>query len=53
MKSITVSQLNRYIARVLSTDPILMEVAVKGEISRITRHSSGNWFFDLRTAEAR
>ncbi len=48
MKSITVSQLNRYIARVLSTDPILMEVAVRGEISRITRHSSGNWFFDLK-----
>ena len=48
MKPITVSQLNKYISRVLSTDPILMEVAVKGEISRITRHSSGNWFFDLK-----
>ena len=25
-----------------------MTVAVKGEISRMTRHSSGNWFFDLK-----
>lgn len=47
-KSITVSQLNKYIARVLSTDPILMSVAVKGEVSRITKHGSGNWFFDLK-----
>ena len=48
VKTITVTQLNKYISRVLSTDPILMSVAVKGEISRITRHSSGNWFFDLK-----
>ena len=47
-RSITVTQLNKYIGRVLSTDPILMNVAVKGEVSRITRHSSGNWFFDLK-----
>jgi len=53
MKSITVSQLNRYIARVISTDPILMDVAVKGEISRITRHSSGNWFFDLKDSSSK
>ena len=52
-KSITVSQLNRYIARVLSTDPILMSVAVKGEVSRITKHGSGNWFFDLKDSDSR
>ena len=48
VKPISVSQLNRYIARVLGTDPILSALSVSGEISGLTRHSSGHWYFDLK-----
>ena len=52
-KTITVSQLNRYIGRILSTDALLMNVAVSGEISRITRNQSGHWYFDLKDSTSR
>ncbi|MBQ9891320.1 MAG: exodeoxyribonuclease VII large subunit [Firmicutes bacterium] len=48
VKPISVSQLNRYIARVLGTDPILSGLSVSGEISGLTKHSSGHWYFDLK-----
>lgn len=47
-KAVTVSQLNSYINRVLSTDPILMNVSVCGEIANLTKHSSGHWYFSLK-----
>lgn len=53
IKPITVSQLNRYVARILSTDPILGNVSVKGEISNLKYHGSGNIFFSLKDAESR
>ncbi len=48
MKAVSVSQLNSYIGRVLSTDPILCNIAVKGEISNLTYHSSGHIYFSLK-----
>ena len=48
MKPITVSQLNRYIGRILQTDPILGNVSVKGEISNIKYHSTGHVYFTLK-----
>ena len=45
IKPITVSQLNRYISRILSTDPILGNVSVRGEISNLKYHGTGNIFF--------
>ena len=53
MKSVTVSQLNSYVNRILSTDPILCNIAVKGEISNLTKHSSGHWYFSLKDADSR
>ena len=53
IKPITVSQLNRYVARILSTDPILGNVSVKGEISNLKYHGTGNIFFSLKDAESR
>jgi len=50
MKPITVSQLNRYIGRILQTDPILGNVSVKGEISNIKYHSTGHVYFTLKDA---
>ena len=52
-KAVSVSQLNRYIGRVLSTDPILSSLCVSGEISGLKRHSSGHWYFDLKDEESR
>ena len=48
VKAISVSQLNRYISRILQTDPLLSNVCVKGEISGLKKHSSGHWYFDLK-----
>ena len=48
MKPVSVSQLNSYIKRVLSTDPILGNVTVCGEVSNLTKHSSGHWYFALK-----
>ena len=48
LKAVSVSQLNSYINRVLSTDPVLINVSVCGEISNLTKHSSGHWYFSLK-----
>lgn len=48
MKPISVSQLNSYIKRVLVTDPILGNITVTGEVSNLTKHSSGHWYFALK-----
>lgn len=53
IKPITVSQLNRYISRILSTDPILGNVSVRGEISNLKYHGTGNIFFSLKDAGSR
>ena len=52
MKAVSVSQLNSYVGRILSTDPILCNIAVKGEVSNLTKHSSGHWYFSLKDSEA-
>ena len=53
MKAVSVSQLNSYVGRILSTDPILCNIAVKGEVSNLTKHSSGHWYFSLKDAQSR
>lgn len=47
LKPVTVSQLNEYISRILSTDPLLGNISVKGEISNLKYHSSGHVYFSL------
>lgn len=53
MKPVKVSQLNSYIKRVLSTDPILGNISVIGEISSIKYHGSGHVYFSLKDESAR
>ncbi len=47
MNPITVSQLNDYLARIVSTDPLLSRVTVKGEASGVKYHSSGHVYFSI------
>ena len=48
IKPVSVTQLNGYLKRILSSDPILMNLSVVGEISNLTKHSSGHWYFSLK-----
>ncbi|GAB6108865.1 exodeoxyribonuclease VII large subunit [Fusibacter bizertensis] len=48
MKAFTVSEVTRYIKRLLSTDPIINNVIIEGEISNYIRHSSGHAYFTLK-----
>ena len=50
LKPVTVSQLNGYIKRVLSSDPLLGNLAVAGEISNLKRHNNGHIYFSLKDA---
>lgn len=47
LKPVSVSQLNDYISRVLTTDPLLGNISVVGEISNLKYHSSGHVYFSI------
>ena len=44
----TVSELNSYIKHLLTNDPHLGQIWVRGEISNLTKHSSGHYYFTLK-----
>jgi len=48
----TVSQLNNYIKHILSSDPQMNEVWVRGEISNLTKHSSGHYYFTIKDRDS-
>ncbi|ASW42690.1 exodeoxyribonuclease VII large subunit [Clostridium isatidis] len=48
MKTLTVTELNNYIKRILDNDFILNNLLVKGEISNLKYHSSGHIYFSLK-----
>lgn len=48
MKTLTVSEVNNYIKRILDSDFILNNIVVKGEISNLKYHSSGHIYFSLK-----
>lgn len=53
LKPVKVSQLNKYIGRVMQTDPILGNVSVIGEISNLKYHSTGHVYFTLKDDASR
>lgn len=53
MKAFSVTEINRYIKRMLSTDPILNQVVIVGEISNFVRHSSGHAYFTLKDEQSK
>ena len=48
-----VSDLNEYVRRMLSADPMLRSIRIRGEISNFKAHSSGHWYFTLKDDQAR
>ena len=47
---LSVTQLNRYVKGRLDSDPYLGSVAVRGELSNYTKHTSGHHYFTLKDA---
>ena len=50
--TLTVSELNGYIKRLIDGDRILNAVTVRGEISNFVNHRSGHLYFSLKDAES-
>ncbi|MDD3225450.1 MAG: exodeoxyribonuclease VII large subunit [Clostridium sp.] len=48
IKTLTVSELNNYIKKIIDSDFILQNTLVKGEISNFKIHSSGHVYFSLK-----
>ncbi|MFC2662558.1 MAG: exodeoxyribonuclease VII large subunit [Eubacterium sp.] len=53
LKPVTVSELNRYLSRIIETDPILSMASVRGEISAPRRSASGHLYFTLKDESSR
>lgn len=50
--ALSVSQLNEYVKALMDSDPVLSEIAVRGEISNFKLHySSGHMYFSLKDAK--
>ncbi|AOY77069.1 exodeoxyribonuclease VII large subunit [Clostridium formicaceticum] len=50
VKTLTVSEISHYIKRLLTSDPILCNIHVEGELSNFKLHSSGHLYFTLKDA---
>ncbi len=50
---LSVSELNKYISRLLSSDEVLSDVFVQGEISNFKHHSSGHLYFSLKDDDSK
>lgn len=48
LRALDISEANSYIKRILSNDPILYNLKVKGEISNFKIHNSGNVYLSLK-----
>lgn len=53
IKTLTVSELNKYIKKVLDNDFILSNSSIKGEISNFKLHSSGHMYFSLKDEQSK
>ncbi len=51
--TLTVGQVNEYVRKLLSSDPMLRRIRVEGEISGYKRQASGTLYFTLKDEEAR
>lgn len=51
--TISVTQLNEYVRKMISGDPMLRSIRVRGEISGFKKHISGHLYFTLKDEGAR
>lgn len=52
IETISVSELSGYIRYLLEQDKALQNVQVQGEISNLTKHGSGHWYFTLKDSDS-
>ncbi|WFD09052.1 exodeoxyribonuclease VII large subunit [Tepidibacter hydrothermalis] len=48
LKALSISEVNAYIKRILTNDPILYNLKVKGEVSNLKIHTSGHVYMSLK-----
>ncbi|WP_445474939.1 exodeoxyribonuclease VII large subunit [Methanococcoides methylutens] len=48
MPAYTVTELNNFIKNILTTEPNLNQIWVQGEISNLTKHGSGHYYFTIK-----
>jgi len=53
MKALRVSEINSYIKKILTSDMLLSNIEVEGELSNFKRHYSGHLYFSLKDEKAR
>ena len=53
VKVLSVTELNDYVKLIVDGNPVLSNVWVRGEISNLTCHSSGHYYFSLKNENAR
>ncbi len=53
LRALDISEANSYIKRILTNDPILYNLRVKGEISNFKVHSSGNVYLSLKDEKSK
>ncbi len=50
--ALTVSELTLHIRSVIENDPVMWDLSVQGEVSNMSRASSGHWYFTLKDNSA-
>ncbi len=53
LRTLSVTELNQYIKRIINSDPILNAIKVEGEISNFKKHSSGHAYFSIKDDNSR
>ncbi|AGM26166.1 exodeoxyribonuclease VII large subunit [Spiroplasma syrphidicola EA-1] len=52
VKTYTVSEINKYLKTVLEQDNNLINIAIQGEVSNLTRHSTGHLYFTIKDKDS-
>lgn len=53
LRALSVSEVNSYLKRLISTNPILSNIIVEGEISNFKLHTSGHAYFTMKDEESK
>lgn len=53
MRAFSVSEITKYIKKLIGADPILNQLLIEGEISNFTLHSSGHAYFSIKDDDSK